>query len=74
MARGALQLPYISGPVPVKSNTALPCKGNNSIVKLFRRSGLKENHQNYINKSNLRFINRYRKFDARAIIHKIFGE
>lgn len=25
IARGALQLPYISGPVPVKSNTALPC-------------------------------------------------
>lgn len=25
-ARGALQFPYDSKPVPVKSNTALPCK------------------------------------------------
>jgi hypothetical protein len=26
MARGALRLPNTSGPVPVKSNTALPCQ------------------------------------------------
>ena len=33
MARGALQLPYISGPVPVKSKTALPCKDSKDTLK-----------------------------------------
>lgn len=63
MARGALQLPQTSVPVPLKSNTALPCGDGGSNTSDYYSLRLTPTH--------LVFINLNPESDWCAIVHEI---